>query len=156
MAEPLLPETLDKIESLAHEATAGPWLVWDDGDIGTAYPVERRARPPRGSTEPGKVTLESLHIANTGGPDAEYLAAVDPSTVLTLIARIKFLEAERLETSPAEPTEDEDPHEMIEAAIAEIVHSVGNPTLAWNLWNNLNTSPDFIKAFNRFHIRINQ
>ena len=44
-------------------ATPGPWLVWDDGDIGTAYPVTNRRMQ----------VVESQHIANTGGNDSDLI-----------------------------------------------------------------------------------
>jgi hypothetical protein len=42
-------------------------------------------------------------------------------------------------------------HDAIEAAVSDITRSVGNETLAWNIWNNLNGSPAFIEAFLRLH-----
>lgn len=92
MPEQILPEALDRLEKLALQATSGPWLVWDDGDIGTAYPVTRKRRR-RGSLATDEVVVESLHIANTSEPDASYLAAVDPNTIVAMIARLRYLEA---------------------------------------------------------------
>lgn len=36
MSEQVPVELLAHLEALANEATAGPWLVWGDGDVGTA------------------------------------------------------------------------------------------------------------------------
>lgn len=88
-------EARAKLKELALQATPGPWLTWDDGDVGTAYPTEgyRRHRNPKRIE---KITIESKHIANCAPPDGAYIAAVDPQTILMLLAHIELLEA-RLE-----------------------------------------------------------
>lgn len=48
-------------------------------------------------------------------------------------------------------SESHDRSEAIRAAVEEITRTVGNETLAWNLWNNLNTSEAFKTAFLRLH-----
>lgn len=41
--------------------------------------------------------------------------------------------------------------ELVEAAVAAILPNATNETHAWNIWNNLNGSPEFITAFKYFH-----
>lgn len=83
------------------EATlvAAPWLVWDDGDIGTAYPVtEHHRNRATGSVEPTEV--ESLWLFNGSAPTSEQLVAIRnllPGLLVRLRdaeARIKELEVE--------------------------------------------------------------
>ena len=40
---------------------------------------------------------------------------------------------------------------LIRAAVSSMTRSVTNETQAWNLWNNLNTDEDFIRAFLDVH-----
>lgn len=54
---------------------AAPWLVWDDGDIGTAYPVTELRRNRRaGITEPTEI--ESLWLFNGSNPSSEQVVAI--------------------------------------------------------------------------------
>ncbi|SDH54952.1 hypothetical protein [Microbacterium sp. 77mftsu3.1] len=81
---------LDHLEALAHAATPGPWVQWDDGDVGTAYPVTKNRR--RRDQEPEQVQVESDHLANAHGADGAYIAALSPDVVLTLIALARAAE----------------------------------------------------------------
>lgn len=81
----------------ARKATAGPWCLWDDGDVGTAYPVEVSSRPyvnrHSGANVPANTkTLESKWIANSSFENGEYLALVDPQTIIALLRRLTELE----------------------------------------------------------------
>ena len=40
---------------------------------------------------------------------------------------------------------------LIEAAVKSIVRNFPNETAAWNAWNNLNTTPEFIRAILSLH-----
>lgn len=72
---------LDKLEELAKAATPGPWAQWDDGDVGTAYPVTRTRR------RTGElVAVESDHVATTKHETGAFIAAANPAAVLALIA----------------------------------------------------------------------
>lgn len=83
-------EYRERLRKLAEQATPGPWLVWDDSDVGTAYPVKKLQRR-RG--QPAKeVEADSHWIANTGPSDGEYISAVDPGTVIGLLNHIEYLE----------------------------------------------------------------
>lgn len=42
-------------------------------------------------------------------------------------------------------------HEAITKAVEAMTPMVTNETQAWNLWNYLNSSPEFIEAFQRMH-----
>ena len=54
---------------------AAPWLVWNHGDIGTAYPVTELRRNRRtGITEPTEV--ESLWLFSGSTPSSEQLVAI--------------------------------------------------------------------------------
>jgi hypothetical protein len=79
-----------KLRELAKRATPGPWLVWDDGDVGTAYAVKKKRRR-RGQTAE-EVEVDSEWLANTGHEDGAYIAAVDPGTVIGLLNHIERLE----------------------------------------------------------------
>jgi len=86
-----------KIYEAARNATAGPWCLWDDGDVGTAYPIEVNSRPYRnrhsGAHVPAsKEIVESQWIANSSHENGAYLALVDPQTIITLLKRIEYLE----------------------------------------------------------------
>lgn len=48
-------------------------------------------------------------------------------------------------------TDAEYRRELVENAVKAILPNATNETHAWNIWNNLNGSPDFIKAFQYFH-----
>lgn len=84
------PEYRERLRKLAEKATPGPWLVWDDSDVGTAYPVKKRQR--RRGQPPKEVEVDSHWIANTGAEDGEYISAVDPGTVIGLLNHIAYLE----------------------------------------------------------------
>lgn len=72
---------LDKLEELAKAATPGPWVQWDDGDVGTGYPVTRTRR------RTGElVAVESDHVATTMHETGAFIAAANPAAVLDLIA----------------------------------------------------------------------
>ncbi len=80
---------LDRIEQAALAATPGPWIQWDDGDVGTGYPVSRAVSRRRNGGEPEVVTVESGHIANAYGPDGAYMVAVAPDVILELIGELR-------------------------------------------------------------------
>lgn len=42
-------------------------------------------------------------------------------------------------------------HETVTKAIDAMTPMVANETQAWNLWNSLNSSPEFIEAFQKMH-----
>jgi hypothetical protein len=86
----ITPEHRKRLRGLAKQATPGPWLVWDDHDVGTAYPVKKKRRR-RGQT-PEDVEVDSEWIANTGPGDGEYISAVDQGTVIGLLNHIENLE----------------------------------------------------------------
>ncbi len=82
----VLPEVYQLLREAARKATPGPWILWDDGDVGTGYPVTKILR--NGTTR----ELESEHIANTDERDGNYIALADPTTILALIERLEYLE----------------------------------------------------------------
>jgi hypothetical protein len=75
---------LDRLEELAKSATPGPWVaevddwncsvILDDDQPGTAYIAERLTQ---GKSE--------------GEADAEFIAALDPTTILALITEVRRL-----------------------------------------------------------------
>lgn len=85
---------LDALEATARAATPGPWMLdgmgedepeinyWAHRFIGTAEPNESGSNEIIATSEDGH------------GPNAEYIAAFDPPTVLALIARIREAEDE--------------------------------------------------------------
>ena len=75
----------DEIRERIDKATPGPWQVWDDGDVGTAYPVTTRTRDGR------IIELESKHIANSDRSDADLIANA-PTDLAWCIAYIEELE----------------------------------------------------------------
>ena len=77
---------IDEIRDRLDKATPRPWLVWDDGDVGTAYPVTTRARDGRA------IELESMHIANASDSDAELIANA-PADLEWCLGEIERLEA---------------------------------------------------------------
>lgn len=90
-----------KIREAALHATAGPWIHWDDGDIGTAYPVASKARTRRnhprrtsagGSSPAPEELIKSKWIANSSHENGAYLALLDPQTIIALLRRIEELE----------------------------------------------------------------
>lgn len=90
---------IDRLEALASEATPGPWFAadWslDDGPDLTTI----EAHEPEGPLAPGQSSIwpdgiRCIKVAETKNgvsplPDAAYIAAADPSTVLRLIAALR-------------------------------------------------------------------
>lgn len=66
----LSDEELLEVIFANNSLVAGPWVVWDDGDIGTGYSVEKKLRNRR-SKEVETVTVESdwLFNSSTGVSD---------------------------------------------------------------------------------------
>lgn len=86
----ITPEYRKRLRELAKRATPGPWLIWDDNDVGTAYSVKKMLR--RRGQAPEEVEVDSEWIANTGYEDGIYISAVDPGTVVGLLDHIETLE----------------------------------------------------------------
>jgi hypothetical protein len=82
----MTPADLSRIETLAREATPGPWFHRQCGELG-ADGTERdwiADHPDRGQHHKIVVGRNSLH---GGSPDYAYIAAANPAAVLALIAR---------------------------------------------------------------------
>ena len=77
---------MDEIRERLDKATPGPWEVWDDGDVGTAYPVTTRTRDGR------VIELESKHIANSDRFDADLISHA-PSDLAWCLGEIERLTA---------------------------------------------------------------
>lgn len=97
-----MPEIdLDALEATARAATPGPWMLdgmgedepeinyWAHRFIGTAEPNESGSHEIIATSEDGH------------GPNAEHIAAFDPTTALALIARLREAEAVIEEASTA-------------------------------------------------------
>lgn len=83
------PEALspDELRDLAEKATPGPWWVEVGGDLGERFYALNPGARWRGFTNP-------LNCGEDGAM-ADYLAAVDPATILGLLAEVERLNAER-------------------------------------------------------------
>lgn len=91
-------EDLQRLRDADESLVSGPWVVWDDGDIGTDYPVEqiRRNRLGEDSTQ----IVESLWLFNGYSPISDQVVEIRnllPGLLTRLDAaenRIRELEAE--------------------------------------------------------------
>lgn len=89
---------LDRLEKLAREATPGPWVVdseREESDFGS-YSVHgiKGVAPTRwySDSDMAHTALEPLEY-----PDAEFIAAANPSVVLDLIAKLREVTESRNE-----------------------------------------------------------
>jgi hypothetical protein len=73
---------LDALATLAEAATPGPWKHDDESDYQGLVRIWRDIDPPP------VMTMGRVHAA-----DAAYIAAADPTTVKSLIARLHAAEA---------------------------------------------------------------
>ncbi len=74
---------------------AAPWLVWDDGDIGTAYPVTELRRNRRtGAVEPTEI--ESQWLFNGSVPESDQVVVIR-NLLPGLLVRLREAEARIVE-----------------------------------------------------------
>lgn len=97
-ATALTDSELQRLKEVDSALVAGPWVVWDDGDIGTDYPVEQLHRGRRG--EDSTRIVESLWLFNGHSPISDQVVEIRnllPGLLARLDgaeARIRELEAE--------------------------------------------------------------
>lgn len=93
----LTEEELQSLIEAEQSLQAAPWLVWDDGDIGTAYPVQSRIKD-RSTGEVEVVDQESLWLFNGYSPTSDQVVKLR-NAFPGLLARLRAAEqrAEELE-----------------------------------------------------------
>lgn len=85
----LTNERLSELRLKAEAATPGPW-AWIDDEPWLCAP------DPGGDQDGGTIVIE-VSWDFTDGPNTEYLAAVDPTTVLALLDEVAALRRENVE-----------------------------------------------------------
>src|SRR3990167_4698406 len=83
---------LDRLEANAEKATPGPWYQVDDGGSVSADGYDIGAGGPDAMDGPHIAYMEPL---DEGRDNARYLAALDPATLLALVAVARAAEALR-------------------------------------------------------------
>jgi len=92
--DPMTPADLAKLESLAREATPGPWHEFGLSVVSCDVPQDVDHKIYRGFNKPdydGKFLLCESVVHE---PTLAYIAAANPAAVLALIERVRKLEVD--------------------------------------------------------------
>ena len=126
MTDTLSPERVAEIRALAEKATPGPWYsdkgtLWhfggDPSCCGNGQTVYTASGEPIGQECCGNPDWQREQLAESNEANAAYIAALDPQTVLALLASHEALRAEverlREENAVARNTNGSQQNELI-------------------------------------------